>query len=109
MKCQICKKEFKPNKYHPHQRVCLRSECQHLRQVINERDWRTKNPEYFKCRDQDKVWRISRYRYSREWRQAHKDYLKEYEKNRLSQRREYMREYMRRYRANRQSVSRNKS
>ena len=98
MECKICKREFTPNKYHPHQQVCSQPECQHLRQIPNERAWRIKNPEYFKCRGQEGFCRENRHRYSREWRRVHKDYLKEYQRSRRQQRREYMREYMRKYR-----------
>lgn len=101
MICKICKKEFIPNKYHPAQEVCFSPECQHLRQLLNEREWRLKNPEYFKIRSQDEVWQKYRRQYTREWREAHKTYIKEYEKTYKEQRREYMREYMRRYRESR--------
>lgn len=99
MQCKICQREFTPNKYHPNQQVCSGLECQHLRQILNEKEWRNKNPEYFKCRDQETSWRVNRHLYSRQWRIVHKDYLKKYERNHRHQRREYMREYMRRYRA----------
>lgn len=99
MRCKICQREFTPNKYHPRQQVCFRSDCQHLRQILNERNWRIKNPEYFKCRGQEASWQENRHLYSHEWRMLHKDYLKEYQKRHRQQRREYMREYMRRYRA----------
>ena len=101
MRCKICQKEFTPNKYHPHQQVCSQTECQHLRQILNQRNWRNKNPEYFKCRGQEAFWRENRHRYSQQWRVAHKQYLKEYQRNHRQQRREYMREYMRRYRVTR--------
>ena len=113
MTCKICQREFLPNKYHPNQQVCSRTECQHRRQILNQRRWRIENPEYFKCRGQDAFWRDNRHLYSREWRMAHKYYLKKYEKNHRQQRREYMKEYMRRYRQiarkRDKSVSRNKS
>ena len=103
MRCKICQKEFIPNKYHPHQQVCLSADCQHLRQVLNERDWRAKNPEYFKCRGQERFWRDNRRKYSKKWRSFHKDYLKGYRQRHRQQRREYMREYMRRYRSSQQN------
>ena len=100
MQCRICKSEFIPGKYHPRQEVCSRPNCQHLRQLENERDWRLKNPEYFKHLGQGAAWQESRRRYSREWRIRHKDYLKEYQRKHRKERREYMREYMRKYRIN---------
>ena len=99
MRCKICKNEFIPNKYHPNQQVCTRPECQHLRQIHNGRDWRSRNLEYFKCRGQEAFWRANRHRYSQQWRKEHKEYLGDYQRNHRQQRREYMREYMRRYRA----------
>jgi len=99
MICKFCQREFTPNKYHPHQKVCSNPECQNLRQIQNERDWRIRNPEYFKCRGQEAFWREDRHQYSQKWRASHKEYLKEYEKAHTPQRRVYMREYMRRYRA----------
>lgn len=98
MRCKICQREFTPNKYHPHQEVCFSPECQHLRQIQNERDWRIENPEYFKCRDQEVSWRKNRHYYNQKWKVAHKEYLKEYEKSHAESKRVYMREYMRRYR-----------
>ncbi|MEI6631116.1 MAG: hypothetical protein WCL25_00685 [bacterium] len=111
MLCRICQKEFKPNKYRPKQQVCSRSECQKARQIQNLRDWRLKNPDYFKTLEQDASWRESRYRYSRLWKSAHKEYLKEYEGAHNPQRKEYMRDYMRqRRRINPATlVNRNKS
>ena len=98
MRCKICQSEFTPNKYHPQQQVCSKPECQKLRQVQNNQEWRKKNPDYFRCLGQAAVWRENRHRYSRLWRLTHKDYLKSYAENHKEQRREYMREYMRRHR-----------
>jgi hypothetical protein len=95
MRCKICQNEFTPDKYHSNQQVCSQAECQKIRQIQNLRDWRIKNPEYFKCRGQEGSWQQVRHRYSREWRKTHKEYLKEYQLGRRQQRREYMREYMR--------------
>ena len=98
MRCRICKNEFTPNKYHPRQEACSRPECRRIRQIENEKEWRMRNPDYFKCLGQGLSWRETRHRYTRLWRATHKDYLKEYEENHKQQRQEYMREYMRRYR-----------
>lgn len=108
MRCKICKNEFTLSKYHPRQRVCLRPDCQRTRQIQNERDWRAKNPDYFKYLDQESAWRDKRKRYNQLWKAAHKQELKTYQKARLKQRQEYMREYMRRYRLA-GVVNRNKS
>ena len=98
MFCRICKNEFFPNKYRPGQQVCSRPECQRIRQLQNVRDWRARNPGYYKYLDQDSSWRESRHQYSKLWKATHKEYLKEYAKRQKKQRREYMREYMRRHR-----------
>lgn len=98
MKCKICQKDFEPNKYHPNQACCPSLQCQKERQLQNEKEWRARNPDYFKCLGQESAWRRNRHHYNKLWRQTHKDYLHEYEKSHREQRREYMREYMRRYR-----------
>lgn len=100
MRCKICQKEFIPNKYRPNQLVCSDAECQGKRQIENERAWRVKNPDYFKCLGQDEAWRQNRHRYSRLWKAVRSEHLKEYEKGQREQRRGYMREYMREYRQN---------
>jgi len=97
-----------PNKYHPNQQVCSQPECQRIRQVQNEKDWRIRNPEYFKCLGQESSWRHNRHRYTKLWKATHKDYLKEYENNHKEQRKEYFREYMRHYREEK-NVNRDKS
>jgi hypothetical protein len=93
-----------PNKYHPNQEVCSSFECQKTRQVKNERDWRMRNPSYFKCLGQEPAWRENRYRYNKLWRSTHKEYLQSYEESHRLQRKEYMREYMRRYRVTRKEI-----
>ncbi len=98
MRCKICQNEFTPNKYRPNQVICSRLECQKTRQIENERNWRLKNPDYFKCMDQEPFWKQNRHRYSSLWKATHKDYLKKYEEKHKEERREYMREYMREYR-----------
>lgn len=108
MRCKICQNEFAPHKYRPKQEVCSKPECQKLRQIQNQREWRVKNPDYFKCLDQESIWRENRHRYNRLWKLTHKDYLKGYEENHKSQRREYMKDYMRRYRET-NNVNRDKS
>lgn len=98
MICKICKKEFIPDKYHPNQQCCLSLECQRQRQILNEKEWRSRNPNYFKCLGQESAWRENRHRYNKLWRLTHKNYLHDYQEKHKQQRKEYMREYMRRYR-----------
>lgn len=64
----------------------------------NLKDWRQKNPDYFKCLGQEPAWQEKRKRYNRLWKETNKERLKEYEGAHKEQRREYMREYMRHYR-----------
>jgi hypothetical protein len=109
MLCSICQKEFIPNKYKPSQKVCSNPGCQRLRQIQNEKDWRARNPDYFKCLGQEKFWRENRHRYSKLWRVAHKDSLRDYEQSHKEQRRQYMREYMRARRKVALYVNREKS
>ena len=108
MRCKICENEFTPDKYHPHQQVCSQPECQRLRQIQNEKEWRAKNPDYFNYLGQESAWKDKRKRYNRLWKTTHQQELKEYQKTRRQQRQEYMREYMRRYRLAK-NVNRNKS
>ncbi len=98
MLCKFCQNEFTPSKYRPKQQVCSRPECQRLRQLQNEKDWRLRNPDYFKCLGQESSWRADRHRYTRLWKAMHGVGIRAYEKANQKPRREYMREYMRRYR-----------
>ncbi len=109
MHCKICKSEFTPNKHRPTQRVCLKPDCQRLRQIQNEKDWRLKNPDYFKYLDQETYWKDNRRRYNRLWKVTHKAYAQAYEDSHKEQRRVYMREYMREYRKKNKLVNRDKS
>lgn len=72
-KCKICKKRFVPNKYHPRQKVCLKPECQRIRNQILLKKWYMENPDYFK------EWRSEYYHQkSKEWRKKHSAYFREY-------------------------------
>jgi hypothetical protein len=108
MICKICQKEFIPNKYHSNQQVCPQPECQKMRQIQNIREWRKKNPDYFKSLGQEAAWQEKRRRYNRLWKSLNKGNLKVYEQINKEQRREYMREYMKRYRILRSDVNRDK-
>jgi len=108
MRCKICKNEFIPNKYRPQQQVCSRPECQRLRQIQNEKEWRARNPDYFHYLDQESAWKEKRKRYNRLWKATHQQELQAYQKARQKPRQEYMRDYMRRYRLAK-NVNRNKS
>jgi len=97
--CVICGKEFIANKYRPNQKICSSLECQYKRQLVNMKSWRTKNPEYFKCRESNDVsWKSACRERSRRWRETHKEYLALYRQEHKDDHRKYMREYMREYR-----------
>ena len=77
-KCRICGYKFVPDRFHPYQKVCSRSECQHKRQLLDQKNWRQKNPEYFKYKEKRTPWERKRAAYLRLWRRLHKDYFKKY-------------------------------
>jgi len=79
-KCTICGRNFTPDKYHPHQEVCSAPECQHKRQIMNQKIWRKQNPEYFKYKEKATPWERKRSEYLQKWRKEHKDYFKKYHK-----------------------------
>jgi hypothetical protein len=70
--CKVCKREFKVDKYHPHQEVCSNPECQHKRQLLNQKHWRQENPTYFKYKERENFWQIKRANYLALWRKKHK-------------------------------------
>lgn len=97
--CPICKKAFIPNKYRPNQATCSNLECQYQRQLYNMKDWRDKNPNYFKYKEmKDVKWKESCRERARKWRQNHLDYLKLYRQEHKEKHKEYMKNYMRDYR-----------
>jgi len=77
-KCQICGREFIPDKYHPYQKVCSNPSCQHQRQLLNQKRWREKNPDYFKYKEKKTAWEKKRAQYLKVWREIHKEYFKKY-------------------------------
>ena len=81
-RCDICNNLFAPNKFHPSQSVCLRKECQYLRQIRNQKDWRKKNPNYFCYKEKQTFADTRRAEYFRKWREAHLDYFKNYREKR---------------------------
>lgn len=87
--CAICRTKFTPSKYRPTQSVCSNKNCQYQRQLNNMIKWRQKNPDYFKT--------VSIYdaKKSKEWRESHAEYLKQYRLTHRERHREYMRIYMR--------------
>jgi len=108
--CPICKKWFIPNKYRPNQKVCSNLECQYKRQLENMKEWRDKNPNYFKYREvKDTTWKESCRDRARKWRRTHIEYLKLYRQEHKQAHREYMRKYMREYRKKKKEEKENQA
>ncbi len=97
--CQICQTPFSPNKYSPRQKICSSPECQKKRQHESMRQWREKNPNYFKY-DESKgmEWLQTQRQRSKLWREKNPEKVKVYRQTHLSEYRQYMRDYMRQYR-----------
>lgn len=99
--CKVCGKSFLANKYRPNQTACSSLECQYQRQLENMKKWRTRNPGYFKYKEnQDSSWRETCRQRSLEWRKKHQEYLKLYREEHRDRHRTYMKNYMREYRKN---------
>lgn len=97
--CRYCYKEFAPNKYSPHQKVCSNPECQHTRQLESMKSWRSSNPNYFKYDESKGVeWLQAQRERSRQWRHQNPEKVQSYRQSHIDEYRNYMRDYMRRYR-----------
>lgn len=103
--CEVCQSSFTPNKYSPRQKICSSPECQKKRQHESMRQWRERNPNYFKYDESKGVeWLQTQRRRSKLWREKNPDKVKIYRENHLPEYREYMREYMRRYREKKRTL-----
>jgi len=98
--CIYCHEPFTVNKYSPRQKVCSRPACQHERQIESMRQWRQRNPNYFKydLAAKGQEWINTQRERSRLWRERHPEKIKAYRQSHMDKYRQYMREYMRRYR-----------
>lgn len=77
--CKICGEKFTPDKYHPnHQEICSNLQCQHQRQILNQKKWRVKNPSYFRYSERKDFWEQRRYEYLKRWRENHRGYFMKY-------------------------------
>ena len=76
--CLICGQWFLPSKYHPAQKICSDSECQHQRQLLNQKIWRKENPNYFVYKERETPWQKRRAEYLAKWKKEHKNYFKIY-------------------------------
>ncbi len=104
--CKICGRQFVPSKYRPFQGACNDIVCQRERQRQNIKDWRLKNPDYFKyAAGTDPTYRDMIRQKHREWRKSHPSRLQEYRLRYKEKTREYMREYMKKYRLKKKNIA----
>ncbi len=70
-RCVSCRKLFEPDpRTKGHQKYCSNSECQTVRQRINEKDWRFRNPDSVVYQQQQsREWHKNRPGYSRKRRE----------------------------------------
>ena len=67
--CVYCKKEFRPSRYRPDQRVCSDVDCQRRRRTDYHRRKLAKDPGYRdQCRDSQKKWREKNPGYTKRYR-----------------------------------------
>jgi hypothetical protein len=67
--CIYCKKEFRPSRYRPDQRVCSEVDCQRRRRTVYHRRKLLKDPWYRdQCRDSQKKWREKNPGYMKHYR-----------------------------------------
>ena len=73
--CCCCGRVFIPNKrLGDRQKTCGRANCKKKRNRENQRNWRRKNPEYFRGRyDETKAWLERNPGYLKQWRRAARD------------------------------------
>ena len=100
--CLFCNSAFLPNKYSPRQKVCSSAECQKKRQLESMRNWRKKNPNYFKYDESKGIeWLEMQRRRSKLWRDKNPEKVRSYRQAHSDEYRSYMRQYMRQYRQRR--------
>jgi hypothetical protein len=66
-RCLVCNRFFKPDPHVANQKYCSHPACQKQRKKINQANWVSRNPDYFK----------GRYTYFKEWRRENPNYQKE--------------------------------
>jgi len=83
-RCRYCQQLFQLSRYHPHQHVCSRPDCQRQRRREYHRRKLHTDAEYHQvCRDSQQKWRSRNPDYPRQYRQSHP---KSVERNRQGQR-----------------------
>ena len=104
--CLFCETAFTPNKYSPGQKICSGADCQKKRQWESMRQWRKKNPNYFKYDDSKGLeWLELQRKRSKIWRDKNPEKVRSYRTVHSRQYRDYMREYMRQYRQKKKGQS----
>jgi hypothetical protein len=84
-RCHFCQQLFQLSRYHPHQLVCSRPDCQRQRRREYHRRKLHTDAEYHQvCRDSQQKWRSRHPDYPRQYRQNNP---KSVERNRQGQRR----------------------
>ena len=84
-RCRFCQQVFQLSRYHPHQLVCGRPDCQTQRRREYHRRKLHTDAEYHQvCRDSQEKWRRRNPDYPRHYRQSHPTSV---ERNRQGQRR----------------------
>jgi hypothetical protein len=84
-RCRYCQQLFQSSRYHPHQLVCSRPDCQRQRRRdYHCRKLRTDAVYHQVCRDSQQKWRSRNSDYPRQYRQSHTQSV---ERNRQGQRR----------------------
>jgi hypothetical protein len=74
--CPFCEDKFVPNRrIGSRQKVCSKLSCQLKRKRINQSEWLTQNPDYFK----------DRYFNTKSWLEEHPGYLQAYRQRRRSE------------------------
>ena len=83
--CRYCQQLFQLSRYHPHQLVCSRTDCQGQRRREYHRRKLHTDAEYHQvCRDSQQKWRTSHPDYPQQYRQTHPESV---QRNRQGQRR----------------------
>jgi len=97
--CKICGRQFVPNKHKPSQGACNDERCQRERQRQNVREWRQKNPDYFKYTlGTDETYKEMIRKKQLLWRKNNPLKVKEYRERYKEKTRRYMKDYKREYR-----------
>jgi len=89
-RCEFCHKWFSPSPYAAHhQKCCSDPVCCKKRKARANKNWRAKNPDYEKGRNEEKrIWAQNYPDYWQKYRQTNSDYVKREYRRRCSARKE---------------------